>query len=81
MLELQRLRLSPLFRWNWLKTYGYAIAYPLDGFTVLAAAQNQMRRAGSLLGMAENLYIPLRFEMSAKERAEHDQAIAAARAC
>jgi predicted ATPase/transcriptional regulator with XRE-family HTH domain len=79
MLELQRLRLSPLFRWNWLKTYGYAIAYPLDGFAVLAAAQNMQERAARLLSAAENLYTPLRFEMSAKERAEHHQAIASAR--
>ena len=39
-----------------------------------------MGRAARLFGAAESLYIPLRFEMSAKERAEHDQAVAAARA-
>jgi hypothetical protein len=39
-----------------------------------------MERAARLMGAAESLYSPLRFEMSAKERAEHDQAIAVARA-
>ena len=63
-----------------LKTYGVATAYPLEAFAVLAAAQNQMERAARLLGAAENLYASIHFEMSAKERAEHDQAIASARA-
>lgn len=80
MLEMQKLRLSPLYRWNWLKTYGYAIAYPFDGFAIVAAMQDQIQRATRLLSVAESLYIPLRFEMSVKERAEHDQAIASARA-
>jgi hypothetical protein len=52
----------------------------LEGLAILASAQNQMGRATRLFGAAESLYIPLRFEMSAKERAEHDQSISAARA-
>jgi hypothetical protein len=80
MLGMQRQRISPLFNWTWLKTYGCSIAYPLVGFAFLAAAQNQMERSTRLFGVAESLYPPLRFEMSSRERAEHDQAIAAARA-
>jgi tetratricopeptide (TPR) repeat protein len=80
MLGMQRQRISPLFNWTWLKTYGCAIAYPLEGFAFLAAAQNQMERSTRLFGVTEILYPPLRFEMSSKERAKHDQAIAAARA-
>ena len=56
------------------------MSYPLEGLAILAAATNQMKRAAHLFGAAERLYAPLRFEMSAKERAEHDQAVAAARA-
>jgi hypothetical protein len=80
MLEVQRQQIHPLFQWNWLQTYGCAAAYALEGFAILAAAQNQMQRASRLLCAAQNLYLPLRYEMSAKERAEHDQALAAARA-
>jgi tetratricopeptide (TPR) repeat protein len=79
-LGMQLQRINPLFKWNWLKTYGCAIAYPLEGFAFLAAAQNQMERSTRLFGVAEILYPPLRFEMSSKERAEHDQAIATTRA-
>ena len=68
------------YKWYWLKTYACAIAYPLNAFAILAVVQNQMERASKLLSAAEALYPPLRFEMSARERAEHDQAIAAARA-
>jgi tetratricopeptide (TPR) repeat protein len=80
LLQMQRQRISPPFKWSWLKTYVAAISYPLEGFAVLATTQKQMDRATYLFGAAEALYIPLRFEMSARERAEHDQAIAAARA-
>jgi len=52
----------------------------LEGLAILASAQNQMERAARLIGAAETLYPPLRFEMSAKARVEHDQAVAAARA-
>jgi tetratricopeptide (TPR) repeat protein len=80
ILEMQRQRISPLFKWNWLKTYVAAVAYPLTALAAVASAQNQMKRAARLLSAAESLYIPLRFEMSARERAEHDEAIAASRA-
>jgi tetratricopeptide (TPR) repeat protein len=79
-LLLQRRRVRLLFRWTWLKTYHSAVAYPLAALGLLAAIQNNMPRAAHLLSAAETLYPPLHFEMSAKERAEHDQAIAAARA-
>jgi hypothetical protein len=39
-----------------------------------------LRRAARLFGAAETLHAGIRFELSAAERAEHDQAIAAARA-
>jgi predicted ATPase/DNA-binding SARP family transcriptional activator len=68
------------YQWAWLKTYRSAVAYPLNTLAVIAAAQNQMRRTASLFGASETFYPPLRFEMSPQERAEHDQAIATARA-
>jgi len=46
----------------------------------VAVSQNQPSRAAHLFGASEILYPPLRFEMSAKEREEHDQAVASARA-
>jgi non-specific serine/threonine protein kinase len=79
-LKLQKRRVSPLFNWVWLKTYVTTVSYPLKALAVLAAAQNQMGRAARLIGAAENFYAPLRFEMSAKEGAEYDQALASARA-
>jgi non-specific serine/threonine protein kinase len=66
------------------------VALCLDAFAILSIGQNRvafahlpfssLRRAAHLLGAGEILYPPPRFEMSAKERAEHDQAIATARA-
>jgi hypothetical protein len=79
-LELQKRRVSPLFNWSGPKTYSATVSYPLEGLAILASAQNRMGRAARLIGAAENFYTPLRFEMSAKERAEHDQAISAAQA-
>jgi predicted ATPase len=55
-------------------------AYHLEALATLAADQNQIKRSALLFGAADALYPPLRFEMSAKERAEHDQAVDAARA-
>ena len=69
-----------LFGWYSLKPYGVVTAYPLEAFAVLAASQDQMELAARLLGAVESLYASIHFEMSAKERAEHDQAIASARA-
>ena len=77
---MQQQRIMPLFKWTWLKTYVAAISYPLEGFAILAVEQNQMPRATRLFSAAEKLHAPLRFEMSARERTEHDQAIAVARA-
>ena len=79
-LKMQTRRVVPLFRWASLKTYQSSISYPLAAFAILAAAQNNMPRAVRLFGAAETLYTALRFEMSARERTEHDQAQAAARA-
>lgn len=77
MLNIQQQQIN--YKWYWLKTYACAVAYPLEALAVLATAQNKMERAAQLLSAAEKLYVPLRFEMSAKERAEHDQAVSAAR--
>jgi transcriptional regulator with XRE-family HTH domain len=49
-------------------------------FAILAATQDQMERAARLFGAVETLHASIHFEMSAKEHAEHDQAIASARA-
>jgi predicted ATPase/DNA-binding XRE family transcriptional regulator len=68
------------YQWVLLKTYKSAVAYPLSALAVLATLQNQMERATKLLAGAEMLYAPLRFEMSAKERAEYDHAMATTRA-
>jgi tetratricopeptide (TPR) repeat protein len=78
MLNMWQQRIN--YKWYWLKTYVCAVAYPLEALAVLAATQNQMERAAQLLSAAENLYVPLLFEMSAKERADHDQAVSTARA-
>jgi hypothetical protein len=79
-LALQKRRVSPLFNLTGLKTYVTSVSYPLEALAILASAQNRTERAARLMGAAESLYAPLRFEMSAKERAEHDQAVAVARA-
>jgi hypothetical protein len=79
-LKLQKRRVSPLFNLTGLKTYVTTVSYPLEGLAILASAQNKTERAARLIGAAETLYTPLRFEMSAKERAEHDHTIASARA-
>jgi predicted ATPase/DNA-binding SARP family transcriptional activator len=55
-------------------------AHCLDSFATLAIAQHRWEQSARLFSAAENLYNPLRFEMSAKERAEHDQAVSIARA-
>ena len=78
--EIRLPEATGLFGWSSLKPYGVATAYPLEAFAVLAAAQNQMERATRLFGAVESLYPSIHFEMSAKERTEHDHAIASARA-
>ena len=79
-LKLQERRVSPLFNWVWLKTYITTVSYPLEAPALLSTAQNQMERACPLNGVAEHFYTPIRFEMTAKERVEHDLAIASAHA-
>ena len=66
------------------------IASNLEGLATLCIAQSHMessplrfenfRRATLLFGAAQTLHPPLLFEMSAAERAEHDQTVASARA-
>jgi predicted ATPase/class 3 adenylate cyclase/DNA-binding XRE family transcriptional regulator len=80
VLEIMGQPIGPPYKWSWLKTHMAGVAYPLSALAAQAVAQNQMEQAACLLGAAETLYSPLRFEMSAAERAEHDQAVAAARA-
>ena len=58
----------------------WIVAMHFSALATLAAAQKQMQRAARLFGAAETLFPVIRFEMSAAERAEHDQALAAARA-
>jgi len=72
--------ISSFFKGVWMNTYKTAVVYPLAAFAVLATAQTKMEQGARLLGASECLYTPLRFVMSAKERAERDQAIAAAHA-
>ena len=55
-------------------------AYHLEALAILATTQKQLEQATQLFGASETLYPMLRFEMSARERAEHDQSISAARA-
>ena len=52
----------------------------LSSFATLAADQNKPQLTARLVGAAETQLPSIRLEMSAKERAEHDQAVAAARA-
>ena len=79
MLKLQQQRIKVLFNSVLLKAYFCSIAYPLGALGTLATLQDKMERGARLLSAAQTQYPPLCFEMSARERAEHDQAIAAAR--
>lgn len=56
------------------------VAQCLDAFALLAVTQEQLKRAACLFSAAESLYTPLRFELSAKDRDEHDRSIVTARA-
>jgi hypothetical protein len=56
------------------------VVFNLSAFATLAAAQNKPELAARLVGAAETQIPSIRFEISKNERAEHDQAIAAARA-
>ena len=79
VLEVQKRRISPLFNWTGQKTYSTTVSYPLEALAILASTQNQMERAARLMAAAESLYTPLRFEMPAAERREHDQTVEAIR--
>jgi predicted ATPase/DNA-binding XRE family transcriptional regulator/Tfp pilus assembly protein PilF len=56
------------------------VALNLAAFATLAAAQNKPELTVRLVGAAEAQIPSIRFEMFTKERAEYDQAVAAARA-
>jgi predicted ATPase/DNA-binding SARP family transcriptional activator len=53
------------------------VAEHLEGFAMLAAGENHLERAARLFGASQKFHSPFLFEMSAKERAEHDEVIAA----
>jgi predicted ATPase len=59
---------------------GFIPTVCLSAFATLAAAQWNSNKVARLVGAAEKQIPSIRFEMSPAERAEHDQAIAAARA-
>ena len=79
-LKIQPQRINRQLEWLWLKTDFAAAAYPLEGLALLAARQNHMQRAARLFGATGALHPAILFEMSAAERAEHDQAITTTRA-
>jgi tetratricopeptide (TPR) repeat protein len=56
------------------------IAYSLDALAALSVTQQKAIIAARLFGAVENLHKFIRFTMSPYERAEHDQAVSAARA-
>jgi tetratricopeptide (TPR) repeat protein len=56
------------------------VSHCLEALAILAVTQKQRNRAICLFSMSERLYAPLIFELSAAERAEHEQAVAASRA-
>jgi len=56
------------------------IAYSLEAFVSLAAAEQNMERTSILLGAIESLHGMIRYFLSPIERAEHDDALIAARA-
>jgi len=56
------------------------VAQHLEGLALLAIAENYLERAVRLFSASQALHPPFRFEMSARERDEHDQAIATVRA-
>jgi predicted ATPase/tetratricopeptide (TPR) repeat protein len=80
VLGIYRQRTSHLFRWTSIQTFMAVVAYPVDALAILATAQRQMDHAACLFGAVEAIYPALRYEMSAVERAEHDQAVNVARA-
>ncbi|MGE5083835.1 MAG: hypothetical protein ACM3ND_13165, partial [Acidobacteriota bacterium] len=79
-LKTHRQRIAHPFHWMTMKTYNSAIACPLGALAALAIRYNHVERAGRLLGASEHTYKLIQFQLTPIERAEHDQAIAAARA-
>ena len=57
-----------------------AIAYSLNALAALAATQQKAAWAVRLFGAAEDLQKLIHFTISPRERTEHDQAVATARA-
>jgi non-specific serine/threonine protein kinase len=68
------------FHWVSVKMYSSSNAYPLVALAALAILDNQVARAVKLFSASEHTYKLIQFQLSPIERAEHDQAIAAARA-
>jgi predicted ATPase len=80
VLGIYRQRTPHRFRWTSIRTFKAVVAYPLDALALLATAEQQMEHAARLFGAVEAIYPALRYEMSAAERAEHDQAVTVVRA-
>ncbi len=80
-LEIQGLGTEHLFEWVSLKTCIAALNYfPLGALAAIYTAKNHMEQAAQLFGAIEPVYHLIKFQQSPAERAEHDQAIATARA-
>jgi non-specific serine/threonine protein kinase len=80
VLGIYRQRTSHPFRWTSIRTFVAVVAYPLDTLAILATVQHQMDHAARMFGAVDVIYPALRYEMSAVERAEHDQAVTIVRA-
>ena len=66
---------------NWASLNSFAINYyPVMALATMCVTENQMERAARLLGAIEPVCHIIEFRQLPAERAEHDQAIAAARA-
>ena len=78
--EIYRQRTSHPSRWTSIQTFMAVVAYPLDALAILATVQHQMDHAACLFGAVDAIYPALRYEMSAVERAEHDQTVSVVRA-
>jgi predicted ATPase/DNA-binding XRE family transcriptional regulator/Tfp pilus assembly protein PilF len=62
-----------------MSQHAQGVAYCLEASASLAFAEKQMKRAICLFSVSQKLYSPLRFEMSAAKRSQHDQAVISAR--
>ena len=80
-LEIQGLGTEHLFEWVSLKACLAAHKYlPLGALAAISTAKNHMEQAAKLFSAIEPLYHLIKFQQPPAERAEHDQAIATARA-